>query len=169
MLKTIGHKVKLDSATVYKGYQYSAIVNPYKSGPYVTETEDVYVIDEQPLLYLNKIVNLCRDKDIQLILYSAPSPKCWSYAKHNAAADFANEKQLTYIDLNLDIDTLGIDWAKDSRDDGDHLNYFGAKKVSDYMGKFLSDHTDLTDHRKEERFAGWNKELNNYLKLTEQN
>ncbi|MDR0924378.1 MAG: hypothetical protein LBN31_08505 [Hungatella sp.] len=169
MLKTIGHKVKLDSATVYKGYQYSAIVNPYKSGPYVTETEDVYVIDEQPLLYLNKIVNLCRDKDIQLILYSAPSPKCWSYAKHNAAAAFANEKQLTYIDLNLDIDTLDIDWAKDSRDDGDHLNYFGAKKVSDYMGKFLSDHTDLTDYRKDERFAGWNKELNNYLKLTEQN
>ena len=169
MLKAIGHKAKQAPATVYKGYQYSAIVKPYKSGPYVTETDDVYVIDDQPLLYLNKIAGLCKDKDIQLILYSAPSPKCWSYSKHNAAAAFANEHHLTYIDLNLDIDTLGIDWANDSRDDGDHLNYFGAKKVSGYMGKYLQEHMGLTDHRTDDRFDGWKKELKNYLKLTEQN
>ncbi len=169
MLKAIGHKTKLAPTTVYKGYQYSAIVKPYKSGPYVTETDDVYVIDDQPLLYLNKIEGLCKEKGIQLILYSAPSPKCWSYSKHNAAAAFAKENQLTYIDLNLEIDTLGIDWANDSRDDGDHLNYFGAKKVSDYMGKYLQEQLSLTDHRKDEKFDGWNRELGNYLKLTEQN
>jgi hypothetical protein len=33
----------------------------------------------------------------------------------------------------------------------------------------LSEHTDLTDHRTDERFIIWNKELKNYLKLTEQN
>ena len=37
------------------------------------------------------------------------------------------------------------------------------------MGNYLSEHADLTDHRKDDLFAGWNKELKNYLKLTEQN
>ena len=169
MLKSLGQKAKQEPATIYKGYQYSAIVTPYKSGPYVTETDDVYVIDEQPLLYLNKITALCREKGIQLILYSAPSPKCWSYSKHNAAAAFANDNQLTYLDLNLDIDALGIDWTKDSRDDGDHLNYFGAVKVSAYIGNYLPKHTDFIDHRKDAGFESWNRELNNYLKLTNEN
>ncbi|WP_077610251.1 hypothetical protein [Clostridium sp. Marseille-P2415] len=169
MLKNLGRKAKQGPVTVYKGYEYSAIVKPYKSGPYVNKTDDICQIGEQPLFYLNKIAELCGEKHIQLILYSAPSPKCWTYSKHNAAASFAKEHQLTYIDLNLNIDALNIDWAKDSRDEGDHLNYFGARKVSDYIGTCLTEHTDLKDRRKEEQYASWNRELKNYLTLTGRN
>ncbi len=78
------------------------------------------------------------------------------------------KKQLAYVDLNLNANSLGIDWSKDTRDDGDHLNYYGAKKVSAYTGTYLCSYTDLTDHRKETPYASWNEELKNHLALTGQ-
>ena len=169
MLKAIGQKVKQDPVTVYKGYLHSSTVTPYKNGPYVKETSDVLEIGEQPLFYLNKIEELCREKNNELILYSAPSPKCWTYSKHNSSAAYAKENQLAYLDLNLDIDALNIDWLQDTRDGGDHMNYYGAKKVSAYLGKYLYEHAKLKDHREEEKFAGWNREMKNYIKMTQQN
>lgn len=169
MLKNLQKKSEQGPVTVYKGFQYNTVVKPYKGGPYAKETDQVYHIGDQPMQYMNKIVDLCREQGIELILYSSPSPKCWTYKKHNAALAFAKEKQLPYIDFNLLTDDLSIDWAKDSRDDGDHINYYGGKKVSDYMGAYLSKQTKLTDHRAEKNYAVWNEELKAYKTMTKQN
>lgn len=93
---------------------------------------------------------------------------CWTYEKHNSITAFAQKNHLLYIDLNLKNDILGIDWYKDTRDRGNHLNFYGAKKVSGYMGTYLSQHMNLTDHRKEKLYKAWNKELKRYLRLTKQ-
>lgn len=161
-IKKPGHKLPRS----YQGYQYNATTKPYTDGPYVHKTKKVEPIDPQPLMYLNKIADLCRERNIQLILYSAPTPLCWTYEKHNAAAAFARENNLSYVDLNLHTKKLKIDWAKDTRDKGNHMNYFGAKKVTDYMGAYLSKHTDLTDRRSQNQYVSWNKTLKKYLKLT---
>lgn len=169
MLKNLHKNSDQGPVTVYKGFQYNTAVKPYKGGPYAKETDQVYHIGDQPMQYMNKIVDLCRERGIELILYSSPSPKCWTYKKHNAALSFAKEKQLTYIDFNLMTDELNIDWAKDSRDEGDHMNYYGGKKVSDYMGAYLSKQTSLADHRAETNYAAWNEELKAYKKMIKQN
>ena len=167
MLKDIGHKPK-GSAKVYKGFYYNVAVKPYTNGPYVNETTASEKIDDLPLLFLNKIVDLCKSKDIQLILYSTPSPLCWTYEKHNSITAIAKKNHLLYIDLNLKNDILGIDWYKDTRDGGNHLNFYGAKKVSDYMGTYLSEHMNLSDHSKDKLYKSWNQELKRYLRLTKQ-
>lgn len=164
MLKTMNRKLPA-LPKAYKGYQYNITTKPYTKGPYVRKTRERQKIGDQPLMYLNKIVDLCKENDIQLILYSAPTPLCWTYEKHNAAAAFAKKNALPYIDLNLHTAKLGIDWSRDTRDRGNHLNYYGAKKVSDYMGLYLSTHTDLTDHRKQKQYLSWNKALKKYLTL----
>lgn len=151
-----------------KGLRYNTSVEPYSKGPYIHETGNTAVIDKLPLFYLNKIVELCDEQGIQLILYSVPSPLCWSYAKHNRTADFAEANNLAYVDLNLHSDELGIDWSSDTRDHGDHLNFCGAKKVTNYMGEYLSQHCNLTDHRHEENYSSWNDALSAYLKQTNQ-
>lgn len=150
----------------FKGLQYSTIVKPYTKGDYIKKTDKVKKIKEIPMLYLNQITKLCNDKGIQLILYCAPSPLCWSSQEHNATAEFAKKNQLPFIDLNLLNAKLGMDWSRDTRDKGDHLNYYGAKKVTGYMGAYLSVHTNLRDHRKEKSYFLWNKTLEEYLKLT---
>ena len=167
MLKSPSRKIRQNPVTVYKGYLYSNVAAPYKDGSYISETSDVWEIGRQPMVYLDKIKELCKENNIELILYTAPSPKCWTYSKHNSAAAYAGENHLAYLDLNLDESGAAIDWNKDTRDQGDHLNYYGAKKVSAYMGKYLFEHTKLTDHRNEQQFAGWNNEMKNYFKMTE--
>lgn len=151
-----------------KGFHYNVKVAPYKKGPYVEKNKMTAKISILPLFYLNKIVTLCKEKHIRLILYSAPSPLCWSYQKHNASAAFAEKNKLPFVDLNLYNNKLGINWSSDTKDKGNHLNFNGAIKVTKYMGKYLYDHNYLSDHRNQKRYASWNKALTKYLKITSQ-
>ena len=72
-------------------------------------------------------------------MISVPSPDNWSYQKHNAVENYARENDVTYLDLNLSVEELGIDWTADTTDRGDHLSFTGARKVTDYLGDYLSE------------------------------
>lgn len=152
----------------WKGFYYKTMVAPYTKGAYVNKSRDVASINKLPLFYLNKIVELCNKRHISLVLFFTPSTYFWTYSKHNSMADYAEKHNLTFLDLNLITDELGINWAEDTRDQGHHLNYFGAKKVTNYIGKYLSGNCRLTDHRQDKRYACWNTELEIYLKKTNQ-
>ena len=70
---------------------------------------------------------------------------------------------LHYIDLNLKAKELGIDWKKDSYDRGDHLNLFGAQKVTAYLGKYIDEKYDMTDHRGDSVYQDWDRLAEKYL------
>ena len=57
------------------------------------------------------------------------------------------------------LDEIGIDWNKDTFDEGDHLNYYGSKKLTDYLSEYLKEECDLTDHRGDPEFESWNELL----------
>jgi hypothetical protein len=57
---------------------------------------------------------------------------------------------------------IGIDWQTDSYDGGDHLNYAGAVKITDYMGRLLWDTGLFTDKRQEAAYATWNTALEEF-------
>ena len=76
----------------------------------------------------------------------------------------ADQNVLTYIDLNLQQDQLGIDWETDTRDKGDHLNYSGAVKVTGWLGAYFQQRGDLTDHRQDAEYQSWDKDLKRYEK-----
>ncbi|MDU1313102.1 MAG: hypothetical protein E6940_03465 [Clostridium septicum] len=158
-------KLKKPDGNILKGSNYSIKVNAYVKGPYIKETDSVEKIKKVPMYYLNKIVELCNEKNIQLILYTSPTPVNWTYEKHNSIEAFAKENKLPLIDLNLKNDKLRIDWSKDTYDTGDHLNFFGAKKVTNYIGDYLSKNTNLIDHRKNEKYSSWHETWDEYLKL----
>lgn len=151
-----------------KGFNYNTTTAPYINGTYVTKINSTLDINRFSLFYLNKIVNLCKEKNIQLILFCAPSPMNWTCPKHNGIAAFAEKNNLVFIDLNLLDDKLGLDWSSDTSDKGDHINFYGAKKATDYIGLYLSTNIGLKDHRKEDQYVSWNNEMNDYLKLTQQ-
>ena len=106
---------------------------------------------------LQDLYNLCIENNIQLILYSVPSPQNWTVRRHNTMEDLSRELGIPYLDGNL-LD-LGIDWQTDTYDRGDHLNYFGAVKVTQNLGLWLQENLPLPDHRGEPGYALWDRDL----------
>ena len=159
---------KVTKTDVLKGFHYRPQIEPYTGGEYMVPTDSIKPIESIPMHYLNCIADLCEEKGIRLILYSSPSPDNWNYKKHNAVEQYTEERRITFLDLNLKTEELGIDWSKDTTDCGDHLSFPGAKKVSSWIGKWLSDNTDLPDRRSDSRYASWNELLPQYLKKTHQ-
>ena len=119
------------------------------------------MIDADAEKYLLLMKEYCENHGADLVLVSSPSPKNWTYAKHNSVADWAQANAVTYEDLNLN-DALGIDWASDTKDGGDHLNFDGAKKVSAYVGSGLSETYGLKDKRNNPDYKHWEEDSVEY-------
>lgn len=145
-----------------KGYKYITKVEAGKNIDYMEYSDEYYQIPKENLPYLKKIIELCKKKNIKLVLVSFPTQKSWQYKKHNTATKIAEDNNLEFIDLNL-ID-LNIDWETDTKDNGSHLNYLGAKKVSDYIGNYLKETNLLTDHRDDNNYKSWYRAYKKYLK-----
>ena len=69
----------------------------------------------------------------------------------------AQELGVPYLDGNML--ELGIDWDRDSYDGGDHLNYYGAAKVTGWLGTYLQENASLTDCREDPDYTQWNRDF----------
>lgn len=136
----------------------------YTGTKYMAPTEKIQKMTPQMELYLDRIVALCKEKGIALVLVSIPSPTYWTMAQHNAVKEYAGESGINYIDLNLNYQDYGLNWATDTRDRGEHLNCYGARKVSNYLGKFIKENYSLPDHLSDPAYAQWEKDYANYQK-----
>lgn len=145
----------------YKGFAFQSEIRPYENGPYMEKTDQKEEITGLVLDYLQKIVELCRKNGTRLLLLSTPSPVNYDYKRHNSLEAYAREKGIDYLDLNLK--DLGMDWRKDSLDQGDHLNYYGAEKVTRFLGEYLVSHYDLTDHRMDRKYTSWKDQAKEYM------
>lgn len=126
-------------------------------GKYMQPTDEIDDIPAGNAEKLEYMRDYCAERGTELILVSSPSTMNWDYARHNAVANEAERLGLTYVDLNTCADEVDIDWKKDTRDRGDHMNYFGAEKVTDYMTDYLIKTGLFTDKRKHPDYQNWNE------------
>ena len=153
----------------YKGFSFRCDVKPYTKGAYMKKTTKMKEIPSNSLVYMKKIQKLCRKNGANLFLYSAPSPVNYNYAKHNSIQKYAEEHSVEYLDMNLQLDKIGIDWETDSLDKGDHLNLRGAQKTTTYLGQYLKKYQNLVDHREDTSYYSWNDLYAKYRKEAVQN
>lgn len=153
---------------IYRGNHYVTIVQPYTRGDYTQPTDAVDNIPTAQQIYLDQIVALCKKQGIELILFSAPSPDCWTYARHNGLTQYAESRDITYIDFNLMLEELNIDWNTDALDGGDHLNASGTAKLTAWMGDYLASRDLLPDHRGEAGYETWDEDLVQYEQIISQ-
>lgn len=149
-----------------KGFKYRTSVEPYTGGEWMKASVNSEEISQCNLDYLEKIHKLAEENGAKLIFVTTPAPVCQTYERHNAVAALAEKMGTDYIDLNLVAKEMSIDWKTDTRDGGNHLNYSGAKKVSDYVGELLDSEYDLPDHREDENYGSWRQAyINSGMKL----
>lgn len=129
--------------THYRGFDTRPEVDPYTGGEYMIPTDEKEPIIKTNEYYMDKICDLCREHGTEIVLVSAPSPTNHNYRRHNALQALADSKGISYLDLNLLNDELGLDWATDSLDGGDHINTSGSEKISVYMIEYLKDNFDF--------------------------
>lgn len=151
-----------EMGSFYKGFELREEVVPYEQGEYMRATRKKEPISPYVKWYLDRIRRLCEDRGATLLLLSVPTPKHFTVKKYNAVSEYANRHGLAYLDLNHRISKLGIDWAVDTMDAGDHLNLSGAQKVTAYLAGYLKREYQLKDHRMEEVYKRWNAEAAYY-------
>lgn len=98
----------------------------------VTECEE---LTEKNLLYLNKIIDLCEEQGVELMLVKTPSNATAEEKRYyNAVCTVAKERGVDFVDYNLCYDEIGIELSRDFYDKT-HLNVFGAEKFTTYFAK----------------------------------
>lgn len=149
-----------------KGYYISQEVVPAASSEYMIPTDDATPMASRYLWSFDRILDYCDAIDVDVLLISVPSAKSWNYCHANAVQTIAQERGLSFIDLNLQPNQVPIDWTSETRDGGDHLNLSGASKVSAYLGEYLTEHYELPDHRGEDAYHSWDEAYEQYERLT---
>lgn len=153
--KNLGYS-KNNNIDFNKGFKYIKDLQKAKNFDYMSENLISGRIPKGNMAYFNKIVKLCKDNNVTLVLISNPSQTSWNNKKHNTTKRIAKEYALDFIDMNYQ-NPLKIDWRKDTRDKGSHLNYAGAKKASKFLADYLVATNLFESHKNDPAYDEWNR------------
>ena len=113
-----------------------------------------YTFGDNAYYYLDKMVTLCKENDIELVLVKAPSLYPYWYEEWDEQmVDYAASNDLKYYNF-LDVtDEIGLDYSTDTYDSGLHLNCAGAEKLSSYFGEILINECNVTSRSDDENLT----------------
>ena len=123
-----------------------------------------YSFGENSWYYLDKMVQLCKEKGTQLVLIKAPalSPVWWDQWDAQIE-DYAKKNELLYINMLEHQEEMGIDWSTDTYDTGLHLNVYGAEKAAHWFGNVLQQQCGVPDRRDDTQIAdSWAEKCQTY-------
>ncbi len=147
----------------HSGYYMRVDVKAAENIPEAKPLAD-YQFGENAYFYLDKMVQLCEEKGIQLILIKAPSLYPYWYEEWEVQMEeYAREHNLLYLNFLECIEEVGLDFHEDTYDGGLHLNLSGAEKLSSYFGQILTEQTMVEDRRNDPKLQHiWEQKLADY-------
>lgn len=141
-----------------KGFnEYEGVVGYTGSLDYMN-FEERNTLSTQAMQYLDKVYQLCKENESQLLLVNTVSPLVWSNVRHEIIQKWCNDNDVNYVDYNTSeqLDAIDFDFNNDFRDGGDHVNLNGSKKICENLGNFIQQNYVLEDHRKDSSYQEWN-------------
>jgi len=152
---------KINEYDPFKGHYVTFNSVPYKlPDNFMLPTEKIKKIHESSLYYHEKIIQLCKKNNISVVYVALPKLESSEYSQHLATEQLAKKYNLKYLNYGLPelINEVGINTLTDM-DDQDHVNFFGAEKISRHFGAFLKSNFDLIDKRNDPAYEQWNIDL----------
>lgn len=122
-------------------------------------------LQERTEEYYRKIMELCREANIPLLVAVAPyvtTPE--KQARFNRAAEIAEEYGVPFVDYNRKYKEFGMDFAKDMADEG-HLNAAGGAKFTAALAEYILENYALEDRRGDARLSTWDADAEHIYKV----
>ena len=136
-----------EKKNTFNGFLINKNVKPKTNFPAKKVLPD-YNFSKKCMDYLDKMLKICKDNNIELVLIKAPSLYPYWYDEYNEQiVEYAKKNNLDFYNLKEVADTIKIDYQTDTYDGGLHLNLDGATKLSKYFSKILKEKYNLTDYR----------------------
>ncbi len=151
----------------YNGFLINKGVKPVENLPAKRKLAN-YKFCDKCYEYLDKITNLCKENNIELILAKMPAAYPYWYNEYEEQiTDYAKKNNLKYINFIDKTDEIGIDYKSDTYDAGLHLNLTGATKLSKYLAQVLKNESDrIKDYRQNEEINQiYSKKLEEYKEI----
>ncbi|MGN0521693.1 MAG: hypothetical protein ACI4IQ_03540, partial [Eubacterium sp.] len=117
-----------------------------------TEADNDKKLNEVQAGYFQKIIDLCKEKDLELVIIKTPK-QSWTKAGHDYVQRVADENNIPFFDFTTDgyFKAAQLNYYTDFNDK-DHLNIRGADKLTDYLVDYLISKDEYTDYRKTDVF-----------------
>lgn len=141
-----------------KGFnEYEGVVGYTGSLDYM-ESEERNTLSKQAMQYLDKINQLCKENESQMLLVNTVSPLVWSNVRHEIIQKWCDDNDVNYVDYNTSeqLGAIDFDFNNDFRDGGDHVNLNGSRKICKNLGNYIKQNYALEDHRKDSSYQEWN-------------
>ena len=152
-----------DEVVSHNGFLINQDVKPLTVLP-SRKILDNYNFSENNINYLKKIVDLCKENNITLILEKSPTLYPYWYLEYDKfISDFAKENHLDYYNFINQIDDIKLDFKYDTYDSGTHLNLSGAEKFTKYFGNILKEKYGMKSHLDEKIKMDYNKKYERYM------
>ncbi|MDR1564119.1 MAG: hypothetical protein LBS74_04090 [Oscillospiraceae bacterium] len=144
------------------GYSPMYMVNPQEK-PEGLEGQPIGTLAPRAEEYLLKTIELIKSEGVDLLLLNTPyciSPQ--SQSKFNRVAQIAEEQGVPFLDCNLLLDDIGLDYSKDYIDLV-HTNVVGSEKIGKYVGDYIKQNYTLPDSRGNPAYTWWEESAQLWL------
>ena len=111
--------------------------------------------------YLQRLIATCRERGIDVLLTNYPFPaveECQRAA--NTVAPIASYYGVGFLNF-VSMDSV-VDYRTDCLDGDSHLNPSGARKVTDFLGRYIAAHYDIPDRRGQAGYEQWDVDFDAY-------
>ena len=149
----------------YNGYIMNLnLSDSLEEVPVTLDTAEDYRLNAKNADYLQKIITLCKDEGIQIMLVKTPSYNAkWGVNFENDITSIAALNGINYIDFDLYQDKMNLNYLSDSPDNGGHLNLLGAEKYSFFLGSVIKDNYEIPDRRNDTKVDSvWKDKVTKY-------
>ena len=120
-------------------------------------------------MYLQKIIDYTKKNDIKLFLIVTPYvTTSEDELVYNRIREIASMNEIEFNSTNYYYDDIGLDFETDFNDES-HLNYWGAYKFTEYLGKELKSRFEIPDHRGDSAYESWEVNFHQIAEFVEQN
>lgn len=170
----------LDIAKYHTNYQALTQVNNWKYALYMPDDNTKYfggfrpviryasiertdnkdITDELPLsnnldLIYRDLLSYCEGLDANVLFIVPPYAESEeNHKKHNYMKRIAAEYEIQFVDCNDIFEETGLDVDTDFYDPN-HLQIFGAKKYTEWLGQYLVNEYSLPDRRGSLEYKDW--------------